>query len=136
MLLLIARVVDPSICKVHDPSFTTAYDILTDMASKGGLVAASRRSELEYLDMTLQRLNVSDLQEFTLDRPDDRSNPRFDSWDGTTHSGSVNSSSMFADEWGIENILNGEQLEAVADSLDFGSLGWFADLSQVNEMNY
>ncbi|WPH03595.1 Hypothetical protein R9X50_00647700 [Acrodontium crateriforme] len=129
LVLLITRVVDPTLLQQQGPWMHTAYSVMDEMASRGNLIAGFRRNELMQLEATLAKLpNVTP-----------SSNEPTSPTNSTTHHSSntvQRRESQFSvlppheqmpnepfPDWEVDE-LSGEQLTAIADSLDLADLDW------------
>ncbi|KAJ9654901.1 hypothetical protein H2201_008911, partial [Coniosporium apollinis] len=90
LVLLIAPVVDPSLFEGKDSSLETAQIVLDEMAAKGNLIAASRRAELEQLNMSLRKLETAVQPGSACGSAVDRSDGEQIAWDVMTQTGSHN----------------------------------------------
>jgi proline utilization trans-activator len=118
VVLLVIGIIDPSLLKDKDPFLQPAYTILDEMTASGNLVAEFRRNELQQLDHNLARFALATSHPSFPDNhgigisQDERAE-----FDIATQISSVES-------WVPEDGLSGEQLEALADSLNFNNLDW------------
>jgi hypothetical protein len=112
--------------KDEKSSLQTAYGVLDEMASRGNQIAAFRKAELEQLDMTLRRLESMPEQGLEHDSTLSRADMDPAAWDAMTQTGSTQSQSDFMplQGWNFEDPISGQQLEAVADSLNLTGLDW------------
>ena len=121
--------VDPSLLRRNESWLQQTHLILDEMVSRGNLIAGLRKAELQQLDETLTRLHTSSTSLIT---------PRdsvMQSLEGDPMGGervreiSSGPSRMQFEplqDWNSEEGLSGDQLIAVADSLDFTNLDWFS----------
>lgn len=133
VVLSVAATVDPSLVKDLDTRFMTASNILNEMVTCGNRVADFQRRELDQLDFSLRRLqempspvtsdhqvrheNIDNAASYIMTGADDQINGR----DQTMPNVDIGS---LLDEWNSEDSLNGEQLLAVAESLEYGQFDW------------
>lgn len=101
------------------------YSILDEMVSRGNLIAGLRKVELQQLDETLTRLhNSSSIGLITAPDIVSQSFEGGSSGGGVVRDiGSSHSQMQFEPlhDWNSEEGLSGDQLIAVADSLDFAT---------------
>ena len=128
LVLLIARIVDASLCATSDSSLQMAHMILEDMTAKGNMVAACRKSEMEHLDMTLQQLATPNLQVTALVPNSANSETPASGWNMFTQADYVASDLTSTTGLDVDDVLNGQHLEAIADTLDTDSFYWFGDI--------
>jgi hypothetical protein len=134
LVLLIVRIVDPSICATEDSPLLVAHAILVDMEVKGNMLAACRESELEHLDATLQQLATTQLETPTSDPAprevdDSLCAPNVSISLGEKHSIDLVASELSTSAtWNIDEVFDSQQLEAVANALDLDGMNWFGDL--------
>lgn len=113
--------------------------ILDEMVSRGNLIAAFRKSELQQLDETLTKLHTTTSANLAPARDNTTVMQGFDGDPTTTGGGggeslgdigSSHSQMPFEPlhDWNSEEGLSGDQLIAVADSLDFTDLDWLSEL--------
>ncbi|RMY13700.1 hypothetical protein D0867_07377 [Hortaea werneckii] len=131
IVLMITATVDPSLIRKETDWLPVAYGVLEEMEGRGNLVASLRKSELEHLDKNLKSLpsapigsavaNESDNQLNLLNGPFENPNMA-----DTLVGGDGPSDIDTLCDWNSEEALNGEQLMAVADSLDFSDLDWLS----------
>lgn len=126
---MIAPVVDPSLSRDIDDSLQTAFDVLNEMAAVGNSVADCRKSELEQLRETLKALESIEHQapsQTTSNDGNKASAPQpLDSVQPTTiDSMHSDIEYMSAHSFDMEEVLSSEQLEAVANAIDFNGLDW------------
>ena len=111
------------------------------MVSRGNLIAGLRKAELEQLDETLTRLHNSSTSLVTAHNPVQQSFER-DPTEGESvrdvGSSQTHMQSEPLHDWNSEEGLSGDQLIAVADSLDFTNLDWLsaAPLGQLDTCLY
>ena len=104
------------------------------MVSRGNLVAGLRKAELQQLDETLTRLHTTSTSTtLVATTTHDAVLQRFEGDPGTGAEsvqdvGSSHSQMQFEplQDWNSEEGLSGDQLIAVADSLDFSHLDWLS----------
>jgi hypothetical protein len=142
LVLLIARVVDPSLFKDHDGSLQTAFDVLNEMAAVGNSVAACRKGELEQLRETLKALESLDpsLQVPTQMSPNDGDEafalqPFDPNQPGTIGSMHSEVEYMSAHSFDMEEVLSSEQLEAVANAMNLNGLDWTWAASSLEQLD-
>ncbi|KAL8830593.1 MAG: hypothetical protein Q9191_001346 [Dirinaria sp. TL-2023a] len=121
--------VDDTLLRKHGSWLQKTHAILDEMVSRGNLVARLRKAELEKLEETLTRLHTtgttsiithsSVMQTFDQDPASEES---------VRDVGSSHSQMQYEPlhDWNSEEGLSGDQLIAVADSLDFASLDWMS----------
>ncbi|KAL9076447.1 MAG: hypothetical protein Q9157_003656 [Trypethelium eluteriae] len=133
VVLSVAATVDPSLVKDRDSRLMTASSILDEMVSCGNRIADFQRRELDQLDFSLRRL-----QEFSspaisnhqVQHENSDSVPSYSmaaadvQMDGRDQAMSHVDIGRLLDEWNSEDSLNGEQLLAVVDSLDYDQFNW------------
>ena len=117
------------------------YSILDEMVSRGNLVAGLRKYELEQLDETLTKLHTTPTTLNTTHGPVTHTfggDPMGE--ESVRNVGSSHSQMQYEPlhDWNSEEGLSGDQLIAVADSLDFASLDWMpaAPLGQLDGCLY
>lgn len=114
----------------------TAQAILDEMAARGNLIAEFRKFELEQLDTKFDMLRpANDRPRSAMDSAADSLEVSSRGWGTGTHNGSA---SYLMDggilrEWNSEDGLSGEQLEELANTLDFSGLDqlWASPLDQL-----
>ena len=121
--------IDPSLLRRNESWLEQTHLILDEMVSRGNLIAGLRKAELQQLGDTLTKLHntstsliasqTSVMQSFEGDHI---------GGEGVREMGSVPSQVQFEplQDWNSEEGLSGDQLIAVADSLDFTNLDWFS----------
>lgn len=107
----------------------TTHLKLDEMVSRGNLIAGFRKAELQQLDETLTRLHSTSTNSATTHGPVMQSlagEPTGE--EGLRDIGSSQSQMQFEPlhDWNSEEGLSGDQLIAVADSLDFTNLDWLS----------
>ena len=121
--------VDPSLLRRNESWLQQTHLILDEMVSRGNLIAGLRKAELQQLDETLTRLHTSSTNLIT---PQNSVIQSFEGGpmggEGVREMGSGPSQMQFEplQDWNSEEGLSGDQLIAVADSLDFTNLDWFS----------
>ena len=100
------------------------HAVLDEMGSRGNLIAAFRKAELEQLDMTLRMLESSHNPGSAPDST--MSGEQMGSWDVMTQGSGHSHDFMPLQGWTFEDALSGQQLEAVADSLNLNGLDWLS----------
>ena len=124
IVLLITNAIDPSLLRGADHLTDQIYQTLGEMASRGNLVADARRSELQQLEFTLSKLaQRTSNQEPTQTTPYDDATMDHEV-SRSQHSGDSMIDSDEFQRWTSDGI-SGEQLEALANSLDFQGVDWF-----------
>lgn len=136
-MLCLANAVDSSLLRDRGPWLQSAFDILDEMISRGNLIAGFHKSELQQLDANLKMLPATprsiptaqttapvpgleeviyesahagiDLENALPERHDPSALMNFDT---------------LGSEWNLDDGMSGQQLLALADSLDFGQLDW------------
>ena len=121
--------VDPSLLRRNESWLQQTHMILDEMVSRGNLIAGLRKAELQQLDETLTRLHTTSTSLIT------PQTSVMQSFEGDPMGGervreiSSGPSQMQFEplqDWNSEEGLSGDQLIAVADSLDFTNLDWFS----------
>ena len=132
-MLLVTNIVDPSLLRKNESWLQKTHLILDEMVSRGNLVAGLRKAELQQLDETLTRLHTTSASSSTtLVTTHDAVLQRFEGDPTGAESvpdiGSSHSQMQFEplQDWNSEEGLSGDQLIAVADSLDFSHLDWLS----------
>lgn len=131
LVLLLAKLVDPSLLRKEESCMPKIHSILDEMVSRGNLIAGLRKIELQQLDETLTRLHNSASMGL-ITAPSDSMGQSFETGGGGGSSGggvvrdvgSSHSQQMQFEplhDWNSEEGLSGDQLIAVADSLDFAT---------------
>ena len=121
--------VDPSLLRKNESWLQKTHLILDEMVSRGNLIAGLRKAELQQLDETLTRLHTSATDLVTAH---DSVMQSFEGGPMREESvrdvGSSHSQMQFEplQDWNSEEGLSGDQLIAVADSLDFSNLDWLS----------
>lgn len=121
--------VDPSLLRKNESWLQQTHSVLDEMVSKGSLIAGLRKAELQQLDETLTRLHTASTHSVTAH---DSVMQNFEGHQTGVESvrdvGSSHSQMDFEplQDWNSEEGLSGEQLIAVADSLDFANLDWLS----------
>ena len=121
--------VDSSLLRKNESWLQKTHSILDEMVSRGNLVAGLRKAELQQLDETLTRLHTAST---TLVTTHNAVLQRFEGDPAGAESvqdvGSSHSQMQFEplQDWNSEEGLSGDQLIAVADSLDFSHLDWLS----------
>ncbi|KAL9093941.1 MAG: hypothetical protein Q9165_003864 [Trypethelium subeluteriae] len=133
VVLSVAATVDPSLVRDRDSRFITASSILDDMVSCGNRVADFQRRELDQLDISLRRLRDFPSPATSSQQVQHENSASAASYIMTPADIQIDGSDQpmpnvdigrLLDEWNSEDSLNGEQLMAVVDSLDYGQLNW------------
>lgn len=116
VVLIIAAAVDPSLLRDKESRLNIAYSILDDMAGRGNRIAEYHKHELEQLDLNMQKLiSFPPHATISMGERDAR---------GRSHSDAPPTVDTVGSEWNSEDGFSGEQLMAVANSLDFNQLDW------------
>ena len=121
--------VDPSLLRRNELWLQKTHSVLDEMVSRGNLVAGLRKAELQQLEETLTRLHTTSTSLVT---GHDSILQHFEGDSAGAESaqdvGSSHSQMQFEPlrEWNSEERLSGDQLMAVADSLDFTHLDWLS----------
>ena len=134
VVLSLASTVDPSLLRNKVQWLQTVFVILDEMITRGSLIAKFHKSELQQLDSNLKSLPLTPDNPGTGSQVDPRETPlqhcRTTSYpwnDGNAPASGDGQSSFgqdFLGDWYSEDGLNGEQLMALADSLNFEHLDW------------
>ncbi|KAI9695084.1 MAG: hypothetical protein M1820_008946 [Bogoriella megaspora] len=133
VVLSVAAAVDPSLVKDRGPRFITACNILDEMVTCGNRIADLQRRELDQLDSSLRRLqempNTVNLnRQIQNETPESSASYSALPADGQFHRRDQSMPDVdlgnLLGEWNPEDGLNGEQLLAVVESLDYGQLNW------------
>ena len=120
---------DPSLLRKNESWLQKTHSILDEMVSRGNLIAGLRKAELQQLDETLTRLHTTSTASVSTH---DAVSRRFEGdavgAEGAQDVGSSQSQMRFEplQDWNSEEGLSGDQLIAVADSLDFAHLDWLS----------
>lgn len=141
VVLSLAGTVDPSLFRDVDRSWLQAvYVLLEEMVSRGNQIARFVTSELHQLDEAIKLLpstssSATAAQQSTAKQGPPPSQPDV----GITHeannsmgaNGQTSITPDFFSEWNSDDGLSGDQLMALANSLDFEHLDWLdTDLLQ------
>ena len=141
VVFLVTNMVDPSLLRKNESWLQKTHSILDEMVSRGNLVAGLRKAELQQLDETLTRLHTTTsstalVATTTHDAAVLQQQQRFEGDGGPPTGGaesvqdvgSCHSQMRFEplQDWNSEEGLSGDQLIAVADSLDFSHLDWLS----------
>lgn len=132
-MLLITPVIDPSLSKDHESSLRIVYQVLDEMAAAGNAIAASRRAELEQISKSLMGLADTSHQESCSDSAISRGEGAL-LQNSTIQAGSTQFEtevSSFPD-YRFDDALSGQQLEAVADSLNLIGPDWLWATDLIN----
>lgn len=136
LVLTIATHVDPSLVKDQDSRHELASSILTEMTSRGNLIADHQRQELEQLEALLNRSREMAVAAREAQQQGQLNTPgSTESYALAPNEGMIGGNEQIVgtdfegigtllSEWNSEDGLSGEHLMAVADSLDFGQLNW------------
>ena len=129
-MLLVTNIVDPSLLRKNESWLQKTHSILDEMVSRGNLVAGLRKAELQQLDETLTRLHTTSttLVTTTHETVLQRFEGDVTGAESVQDIGSSHSQMQFEplQDWNSEEGLSGDQLIAVADSLDFSHLDWLS----------
>lgn len=133
--------VDNSLLRKNGLWLQRTHAILDEMVSRGNLIAGLRKAELEQLEETLTKLHTNGITSITTGSSVLHT---FEEDPGSEESvrdvGSSHSQMQYEPlhDWNSEEGLSGDQLIAVADSLDFASLNWMsaAPLGQLDGCLY
>ena len=121
--------VDPSLLRRKESWLQKTHLILDEMVSRGNLIAGLRKAELQQLDETLTRLHATSTSLVT-SHDSVMQSLEGDPTGGESvrDIGSSHSQMQFEPlhDWNSEEGLSGDQLNAVADSLDFTNLDWLS----------
>lgn len=105
----------------------TVYSILGEMVSRGNLIAQFHSKELHQLDETLNMLSAmpgnASFRSFV-----SPSGAAFDQNTNSSLDGQMNVSPDFLGEWNSDDGLNGDQLMALANSLNFDHFDWVGSM--------
>lgn len=136
LVLLIAPVVDPSLAKDTESSLQIAYKVIDEMALVGNTIAASRRAELEQLERTLRGLEALVQPELVHDPAIDREEADF-SQEILAQPGSTQSDVdlISSHSYDFEDGLSGQQLAALADSLNLNGMDWSWAASSLEQLD-
>ena len=115
VLTVVANVVDPSMFDGCHGSLQIAYSLLGEMHVRGNHVAGLYRDELTLLQRFLSRLERDST------RPASFPDPAAASLDDST---GFTSTDADVNDWWSDNIMNADQLNAVADSISLDDLEW------------
>lgn len=135
VVLLLASTVDPSLLHDRDRSWLHAvHHLLAEMVSRGNLIAKFVASELNQLDeainmLPLVAINTAADNQTSPNEQELLHQPELVTAQEMTHSTgdrgqSYVSPSDFLGEWNSDDGLSGDQLLALANSLDFEHLDW------------
>ena len=118
--------VDPSLLRKNESWLQNTNSILDEMVSRGNVIAGLRKAELQQLDETLTRLHTSSVPAPAPIPQSFEGGPT--GGEGVRDIGSSHSQMQFEPlhDWNSEEGLSGDQLIAVADSLDFTNLDWLS----------
>lgn len=136
VVLLLAATVDYSLIRNNDGSWLeVVHAILKEMIARGNLVAKFHASELQQLDENLKKLPNSGatgaIGHATRSNETVQhlsSNTVANSSGAVLSGGQFDISPDFLGEWNSDDGLNGDQLMALADSLDLEHLDWLGSL--------
>ena len=121
--------VDPTLLRRNESWLEQTHLILDEMVSRGNLIAGLRKAELQQLGETLAKLHNTSTSLIT---PQNSIMQSFEGdpmgGEGVREMGSGPSQMQFEplQDWNSEEGLSGDQLIAVADSLDFTNLDWLS----------
>lgn len=145
---MIAAAVDPSLLRDQEPRVDAAYSILDEMIGRGNRIAEYHRYELEQLDLNMQKLLplqqpiiLADSRAQSDTTPISTEYQDVDVQRTGIHARTESSTASIdtiLSEWNSEDGFSGEQLMAVADSLDFNQLDWLVtgNISQPFGVNF
>lgn len=125
-----ANAVDTSLLRDKGPWLQTSFEVLDEMISRGNLIAGFHKSELQQLDEKLKMLPATPRSQASV-RPSTaesfgfgrNSNIGMPNEMNDPGSGVPMGYDYLLNEWNSDDGLSGEQLMALADSLDFGAIG-------------
>lgn len=130
IVLSLANAVDTSLLRDKGPWLQTSFEVLDEMISRGNLIAGFHKSELQQLDEKLKMLPATPRSQPSarpstsegpfVHRPNSVGVPYEQTDPG---SGLAMGYDYLLNEWNSDDGLSGEQLMALADSLDFGAIG-------------
>lgn len=131
VVLSLAAAVDPSLLRNKGPFLETVYVLLDEMVSRGNLIAKFHKAEIQQLDENIKLLPVASENSSNASQRGQQESPyqtNVVSNNGIvvpmqTHD-SVSMGSDYLGDWYSDDGLTGEQLMALADSLDFEQLDW------------
>ena len=129
IVLCLANAVDASLVRDKSPWLQKSFDVLDEMISRGNLVAEFHKSELQQLDDKLKMLPATPRSQPSVGRPSTSDALLRTNSFGTVNEQADPGSSVplgydyLLNEWNSDDGLSGEQLMALADSLDFGAIG-------------
>ncbi|RMZ26453.1 hypothetical protein D0859_09483 [Hortaea werneckii] len=131
IVLMITATVDPSLIRKETDWLPVAYGVLEEMEGRGNLVASLRKSELEHLDKNLKSLSSAPIENAVANGPENQTDLVHSATENPTMAGTLVGGDGPSDidtlcDWNSEDALNGDQLMAVADSLDFSDLDWLS----------
>ncbi|KAI7220366.1 hypothetical protein KC333_g2381 [Hortaea werneckii] len=131
IVLMITATVDPSLIRKETDWLPVAYGVLEEMEGRGNLVASLRKSELEHLDKNLKSLPSAPIGSGVASEPENQTNLLNGPFENPNMADTLVGGDGPSDidtlcDWNSEEALNGEQLMAVADSLDFSDLDWLS----------
>ncbi|RMX85600.1 hypothetical protein D0869_03702 [Hortaea werneckii] len=131
IVLMITATVDPSLIRKETDWLPVAYGVLEEMEGRGNLVAGLRKSELEHLDKNLKSLPSAPMGSAVANEPENQTNLLNGPFENPNMADTLVGGDGPSDidtlcDWNSEEALNGEQLMAVADSLDFSDLDWLS----------
>ncbi|KAI7377669.1 hypothetical protein KC328_g14315 [Hortaea werneckii] len=131
IVLMITATVDPSLIRKETDWLPVAYGVLEEMEGRGNLVASLRKSELEHLDKNLKSLPSAPIGSAVANEPENQTNFLNGPFENPNMADTLVGGDGPSDidtlcDWNSEEALNGEQLMAVADSLDFSDLDWLS----------
>ncbi len=121
--------VDPSLLRKNESWLQQTHLILDEMVSRGNLIAGLRKAELQQLDETLTRLHTTTTSPVAAHDFVTQIFERNPTGGESVRDGSSSHSQMHFEplhDWNSEEGLSGDQLIAVADSLDFTNLDWLS----------
>lgn len=127
IVLMLTRVVEPSLLRKNESWLQKTHVILDEMISRGNLISSLRKAELQQLDDTLTSLHSAPPSATVIQ------DPVMQGCEALTVANKGSQCSNRAQlpfeplrDWNSEEGLSGDQLIAVADSLDFTNLDWLS----------
>ena len=128
VVLLLAGTVDHSLLRNTGFAWlNTIYAVLEEMVSRGNLIAQFYSTELHQLDENLKALSTMPGTASFMNNL----SPQGSNLDRNTSSSldaQINVSPDFLGEWNSDDGLNGDQLMALANSLNFDHFDWVGSM--------
>jgi proline utilization trans-activator len=128
VVLLLASTVDYSLLRNTGVTWlNTIYAVLEEMVSRGNLIAQFYSTELHQLDENLKTLSEMPATASFMSNL----SPQVTNVDLNTNSSldaQINVSPDFLGEWNSDDGLNGDQLMALANSLNFDHFDWVGSM--------